>query len=331
MAIGDDAAAAGFPLVPESGEDGKVKYGAREINRTRDLIAQRTSTVQPISKGGTGATTTAAARTALGVPALAHSHSAADITSGTLTVARGGTGGTTAAAARSALGASAEGHTHAWSAITSKPSTFAPSAHTHSYDSLTGKPSSFPTTWGQVSGRPEIGTGDLAKPNAVPVYNGTSQLTTAEPTLGGHAANKTYCDRKVGAGGGTITGTLFMPNLAVVTSSYVAMYRNGDGRVGITPSAAKFKKNVTPKQYTLEQLRAVQVVNYQLRASVYGSGDAPTDVGVIAEHLIAAGMPEFVVFDDQGDPLSVHYERLALIALSIIPELAARIETLEAS
>jgi hypothetical protein len=38
VAVGDDAAAAGFPLVPDSGEDGKVKWGAREINRTRDFV-----------------------------------------------------------------------------------------------------------------------------------------------------------------------------------------------------------------------------------------------------------------------------------------------------
>lgn len=39
MAVGDDASGAGFPLVPDTGEEGKVKYGAREINRTRDFIA----------------------------------------------------------------------------------------------------------------------------------------------------------------------------------------------------------------------------------------------------------------------------------------------------
>lgn len=40
MAIGDDAQAAGYPLVPDEGEDGKVRHGAAEINRTRDFIAQ---------------------------------------------------------------------------------------------------------------------------------------------------------------------------------------------------------------------------------------------------------------------------------------------------
>lgn len=39
MAVGDAAQAAGFPLVPDTGEEGLVKLGAREINRTRDLIA----------------------------------------------------------------------------------------------------------------------------------------------------------------------------------------------------------------------------------------------------------------------------------------------------
>lgn len=40
MAIGDAAQAAGFPLVPDTGEEGRVRYGAREINRTRDEVAQ---------------------------------------------------------------------------------------------------------------------------------------------------------------------------------------------------------------------------------------------------------------------------------------------------
>ncbi|PVE76097.1 hypothetical protein [Microbacterium testaceum] len=40
MAIGDDAASEGYSLVPDTGEDGKVRYGARWINDTRDLIAR---------------------------------------------------------------------------------------------------------------------------------------------------------------------------------------------------------------------------------------------------------------------------------------------------
>lgn len=49
MAIGDEAVNAGYPLVPDTGEDGKVKWGARELNRTRDFIAQ-VKGLMPIGK-----------------------------------------------------------------------------------------------------------------------------------------------------------------------------------------------------------------------------------------------------------------------------------------
>jgi hypothetical protein len=39
MAVGDQASAAGYSLVPDTGEEGRVRWGAREINRTRDFIA----------------------------------------------------------------------------------------------------------------------------------------------------------------------------------------------------------------------------------------------------------------------------------------------------
>lgn len=40
MAVGEDAQAAGYPVVPDTGEEGRVRWGAREINRGRDFIAQ---------------------------------------------------------------------------------------------------------------------------------------------------------------------------------------------------------------------------------------------------------------------------------------------------
>lgn len=54
MAIGDLAKQQGYLLVPGSGEDGKVKYGNREINRTRDYIASLKASMPnlPTSKDG---------------------------------------------------------------------------------------------------------------------------------------------------------------------------------------------------------------------------------------------------------------------------------------
>lgn len=69
MAIGDEAAAAGYPIVPNTGEEGKVRYGAREINRSRDIAAQIKALILatwPVTRGGTGSTTKSGARTNLG-------------------------------------------------------------------------------------------------------------------------------------------------------------------------------------------------------------------------------------------------------------------------
>lgn len=51
MAVGDQAANAGYPLVPETGEEGRVRWGALEINRTRDFIAQVLARI-PVGKTG---------------------------------------------------------------------------------------------------------------------------------------------------------------------------------------------------------------------------------------------------------------------------------------
>lgn len=70
MAVGDDANAAGYALVPDTGEEGRVRWGAREINRTRDYIANVKSlilSVWPVSKGGTGANNKSGARSNLGI------------------------------------------------------------------------------------------------------------------------------------------------------------------------------------------------------------------------------------------------------------------------
>lgn len=70
MAIGDDAQAQGYPIVPDTGsEDARVRWGAREINRTRDFIAQLRQSIPtywPISRGGTGGGNKAQARANLG-------------------------------------------------------------------------------------------------------------------------------------------------------------------------------------------------------------------------------------------------------------------------
>lgn len=68
MAVGDEAASVNYQLVPNTGEEGRVRWGAREINRTRDYVAvvlKNIPAIWPIDKGGTGGNTPALARAGL--------------------------------------------------------------------------------------------------------------------------------------------------------------------------------------------------------------------------------------------------------------------------
>lgn len=98
----------------------KARGASVPANATsEDLANAINSEVVPVANGGTGATSATNARTNLGITPENigaadenHKHSAADITSGTMsvsrlptiTVAKGGTGATTAAQARVNLG-----------------------------------------------------------------------------------------------------------------------------------------------------------------------------------------------------------------------------------
>lgn len=116
-----------------------------------------------------------------------------------------------------------------------------------------------------------------------------------------------------------------------VISGYFAAYFDGTGRLGITPSSRRFKRQIEPKPYTLDQIQRIQVVSYRLRAAYILYGDAARyEIGVIAEQLVDEGFPEFVLFDRKGRPASVAYDRLALVALQGVQQLTAELTALRA-
>ena len=270
MANGDDAVAAGMDKLLGTADR---RLGYDEINKTRDYIAQKTSAVLPITKGGTGQTTASAARTALGLP--------------------------------------------------------------------------------------EIGQGDFAQANRIPVYNGTSQLTTADPVLNGHAASAGWVqaftfskaviqaalDTKVAQGQDVTFGQIYTPNSFAASSNWSNAYINGDGRVCRGASSLRYKKYVSA--WDPQDLGDVFPTfhRFQMRADGNIPAEGKWRYGYIAERMAENPDTEpFVNYreiDGEVLPDSVNQEGLAIVQISQLHQraldaeakvdaLIARIEALEA-
>jgi hypothetical protein len=87
-------------------------------------------------------------------------------------------------------------------------------------------------------------------------------------------------------------------------------------------SSLKLKENVKTSEGNLEK-----VVN--LRPVTYNKiGSQTKELGLIAEE-VATVYPEFVQYDESGEPVGVNYSRLTAALIGAVKELTQRIETLE--
>lgn len=151
---------------------------------------------------------------------------------------------------------------------------------------------------------------------------------------------------RVAKAGDTMSGNLDVPNLGVsgsifnsgmssVVSGYVAVYRDASGRIGLSPSTRRAKKEIKAWAPNLQALLAMQVVTFRYRAALFDASDPlrsspPLEVGLIAEDLVALGLDWLVYFDADGLPAGVHYEKIALALIPIIQDHEARLTALEA-
>lgn len=248
MANGDAAVAAGMDVVSPTADR---RIGYDEINKTRDYVAQRTNTVTPVEKGGTGATTTAGARANL------------------------------------LLG----------SAAVRPESYFA-----RALSNLVG------LRW--TGGRLR-----MVIDNAVEV--GDIATTDDINTL---SINK----RDIGDGSFPSATPVLVPHAysnPVTVGTYYALYIQPDGRLGRTPSAAKYKHNVEDYDGSVLGIRPVLYV-------LNDDPDQTVRIGVIAddanevEQLLVQRGPD-------GEVEGFSYELLAVALLRDVQRLEARVRALE--
>lgn len=165
--------------------------------------------------------------------------------------------------------------------------------------------SSISLSWGAITGKPATFPPSAHDHPATAITAGTfpgaSYGVTGELYVGGHE---------------------YLNTVSPVVSSYAVMYRNGpDGRIGPSPSARKYKRDIAP--YDGSILNA-QPVTYILNDDPLGT----VRVGFIADDLNKID-PLLVVHED-GQPEGVKYELVAAALLREVQRLNDRITALEA-
>lgn len=110
------------------------------------------------------------------------------------------------------------------------------------------------------------------------------------------------------------------------TATGANMVVSSAGDLQRSTSSLRYKTNVVDATHGLVELMLLRSVTYK------GKNDGDKIFGgLIAEEVDAAGLTEFVVYDDEGKPDALHYGNMAGLFVKAIQELAAKITALEAA
>ena len=123
------------------------------------------------------------------------------------------------------------------------------------------------------------------------------------------------------------SGWIYVPEVYSNTTGFAAnVYVSGTGLLQRSTSSVRYKENIEPLPYGLNEVQKIKPVTYTSKGDDSGIRFA----GLIAEELDAQGLTEFVDYNDAGEPDAVHYGNLVSLAFKAIQELEAKVASLEA-
>tara|TARA_R100000697_G_scaffold71637_1_gene83860 strand:+ start:133 stop:1191 length:1059 start_codon:yes stop_codon:yes gene_type:complete len=108
------------------------------------------------------------------------------------------------------------------------------------------------------------------------------------------------------------------------TSASANMVVTSGGEFAKSTSSKRYKNTINDAKHGLTELLKLRSVTFK------GNKDGDTIFGgLIAEEVHDAGLTEFVQYDDEDKPESLHYTHMIALCVKAIQELEARIATLE--
>ncbi|MBN2058231.1 MAG: tail fiber domain-containing protein [Candidatus Saganbacteria bacterium] len=117
-------------------------------------------------------------------------------------------------------------------------------------------------------------------------------------------------------------GTVYPQSIG--SGTYYLTYNSGTDKVGYMASSRRYKKNIQPLAENFDLILKAEPRSFEWKES----GDK--DFGYIAEELEEAGLKNLVIYDQQGRPDAVKYDKVSLYLLEVVKELKAKNDELEA-
>ncbi|MBM4073622.1 MAG: tail fiber domain-containing protein [Planctomycetes bacterium] len=123
----------------------------------------------------------------------------------------------------------------------------------------------------------------------------------------------------------TSTGRVRMPDVYNVSGTGAALYIESDGNLFRIVSARKYKDNIRYHTVDGNAVYQLRPISYTLKAKP----DAPEQIGFLAEDVEPVER-RLVVYNDEGTPESLHYDRITVLLVAAVQDLQQRLTALSA-
>lgn len=139
----------------------------------------------------------------------------------------------------------------------------------------------------------------------------------------GFTTGTMHATGRVTADGGVTSADVKSRTLSV---SYDAVYIDINNIMGKSPSARRFKQDITDHEFSADVIDQMQGHEFRLIAAVEALGDeAPFEIGYIADELESIGLEAFVRYDSDGQVSGLAYERIVIVAIDALKQARADI------
>ncbi len=172
--------------------------------------------------------------------------------------------------------------------------------------------------------------GNLNAPNGALSIGGTANVGSVSSSGGGSFGGGLSATSLGLGSSGTVTSTYARNNS--VSSSYVAAYLNGDGRLLASASSHTIKQDFTPADVRplVDALYRLALIRFRYIAAVEEHGDdAAEELGSIVEYVDRTPLREFVArrTNDDGDdvPFAINWERFTIPLVAAVQDLDRRL------